>query len=184
MSPDVNQQISKSTIWLTVFGGLMLLAGGIAIALPFLFSQAIVVIMAWVFLGGGIIRLVHALQTQEAQGFWLKCAIAALYLLVSALLFTGLVGQTKSIGLGLAIGSTIFLEGVLEIVLAFQMRPQGGRNWVLASGIFSIILGILLFANRPLGAVWLIGLMVGISLIITGTWFIMLSVGIRGATTP
>jgi uncharacterized membrane protein HdeD (DUF308 family) len=180
MGLDVNQQLSNSTIWIIAFGVLMIVAGAGAIAMPFLFSGAIATIMAWVLLAGGFIRLVHAFQSRSAPGFWLKCAVGGLYLLVSLLLFTGYIGQ--SLGLTLALGIMVFIQGILEILLSLQLRPAEGRFWVLSSGVIAIVIGILLSANRPLGAVWLIGLLLGSSLIITGTWFILLALGIRGIT--
>lgn len=77
--------------------------------------------------------------------------------------------------LTLILGITIFAQGVIQVILAFGIRPARNWSWVLCSGILEIILGIFIWSEWPFNAAWIIGLWVGISLLFNGIWIITLS---------
>jgi uncharacterized membrane protein HdeD (DUF308 family) len=80
--------------------------------------------------------------------------------------------------LTLILGITIFIQGVIQVSLAFQMRrvsPNWG--WMLVSGIAGIIVGIFIWSSFPFSAVWLIGTWVGINLLFDGMWMLTLHSG-------
>ncbi len=54
-------------------------------------------------------------------------------------------------------------------MLGFQQRNEvKGWFWVVFSGITSVILGVLIFAEWPISGLWVIGLFVSIELILQG----------------
>ena len=75
---------------------------------------------------------------------------------------------------------TIFLaamfaaQGVIEIVMAFRMRPHDGWGWMLFAGIVALAVGIMIMLNLPTSAAWAIGLLVGINLFMTGWAYLFL----------
>ena len=78
---------------------------------------------------------------------------------------------------------SIFLvvQGMFEIIMAFQVRPMPNWGWMLFSGALSLLLGVMLWSGWPENSIWLIGLLVGISLISSGISRIMLSLVVRQA---
>jgi len=60
------------------------------------------------------------------------------------------------------------MEGISKVVFALTIRPFPNWGWVLASGLIGILLALILWANLPVTAVWLIGLLLGINLISVG----------------
>ena len=180
---SVNRAIQDLTIWIVALGGLLILLGFGAIVVPFLMPGAVVLALAWVFLIGGLLRIVYAFQSRPSPGFWLKMSVGLLNEVVSLLLFTKLMAPYLSISM--LLGITILLKGLLEVVIFFQLHPDSSRNWVIVSGLFSGGLGVLLITNLKSGAAWLLGLLVGLSFIATGLWFIMLSLWIdKAASDP
>ena len=176
-----NRPIQDLTIWIVALGGLLILLGLGAIAVPFLMPGAVVSALAWVLLLGGVLRIVYAFQSRPSPGFWLKMSVGLLNEVASLLLFTRLMEPYLS--LSVLLGVTILLKGLLEIAIFFQLQPGSSRNWVIISGLFSSALGLLLITNLKSGAAWLLGLLVGLSLIATGLWFIMLSLWIEEAAS-
>jgi uncharacterized membrane protein HdeD (DUF308 family) len=77
------------------------------------------------------------------------------------------------------LGIVVFIEGAIEVVLAFQMRPDANWAWVLASGILSVILGVLIWSQWPSNAPWILGVLVGVSLLTTGLWTLIISLAAR-----
>lgn len=78
----------------------------------------------------------------------------------------------------IVLGITIFLQGMIQVSLAFQMRwisPNWG--WMLVSGLMGIIFGIFVWSSSPLSAVWLIGTLIGINLLFDGIWMLTLHSG-------
>jgi len=72
-------------------------------------------------------------------------------------------------------------SGVVEIMLAFRRKPQGGWSWLLANGILSIVLAILIVIGWPLGSLVLIGYLVGFQIITCGIARIALANAARKA---
>lgn len=172
MSHDIDDKIRRSLSWLTALGVLMMLLGIAAIAEPFIATIIIARILSWIFVLVGVVRLVHAIQSRQQRGFWLMFLAALLYIVVGVLLVGNVLGAKLT--LALAFGSAILVQGILEVIAAFQLRPEDGWGWILFSGIVAIILGILILYRWPLNAGWLLGFFSGISFLFTGIWMIML----------
>ncbi len=188
MTETANQPIQPAkrpiqdlTFWIVALGVLLILLGLGAIIVPFLMPGAVTSALAWVFLLGGVIRIAYAFQSRSSPGFWLKMSVGLLNEVASLLLFTRLMEPYLS--LSVLLGVTILLKGLLEVAIFFQLQPGSSRNWVIISGLFSSALGLLLITNLKSGAAWLLGLLVGLSLIATGLWFIMLSLWIEEAAS-
>ncbi len=82
----------------------------------------------------------------------------------------------------LVIGSTIFVQGLIQVSLSLQMRGTiPNWWWMLLSGIGSIIFGIWIRSTSLLSAAWLIGNLIGIDLLFDGLWMLMLPSGQRRA---
>ena len=106
-----------------------------------------------------------------------KYGIAGIYMLMNPLL--GVVSLT------LVLAAFLLFEGTLEIALYFRIRRVRHAGWVLFDGIVTLILGILIWAQWPSSSVWVIGTLVGISLIFSGISRFMLSLAARcGCATP
>ena len=60
------------------------------------------------------------------------------------------------------------IEGISKVVFALTIRPFPNWGWVLASGLVGIVLALILWANLPVTALWLIGVLLGINLISVG----------------
>src|SRR3984893_5008224 len=73
----------------------------------------------------------------------------------------------------------LLVEGILEIALYFGIRRVRYSGWVLFDGIVTLLLSILIWAQWPSSSVWVIGTLVGISLIFSGISRFMLSLAVR-----
>jgi uncharacterized membrane protein HdeD (DUF308 family) len=83
------------------------------------------------------------------------------------------------VSLTLVLAVFLFVEGVVEIALYFGIRQVPNSGWVLFDGIITLTLGILIWRQWPSSSVWVIGTLVGISLIFSGLSRFMLSVAAR-----
>ena len=60
------------------------------------------------------------------------------------------------------------IEGISKVVFALTIRPFPNWGWVLARGLVGIVLALILWANLPVTALWLIGVLLGLQLISVG----------------
>jgi uncharacterized membrane protein HdeD (DUF308 family) len=86
--------------------------------------------------------------------------------------------------LTLLLGSFLLTEGVVELILAFRLRPQQNWTWVLSDGIITLLLGGIIWFQWPFNAPWIIGTLVGVSVLSTGVSRVMLSLNVRSALNP
>jgi heme/copper-type cytochrome/quinol oxidase subunit 1 len=97
--------------------------------------------------------------------------IAGIYMLMNPLL--GVLSVT------LLLAVFLLAEGILEIALYFRIRRVRHGGWILFDGIVTLILGILIWAHWPSSSVWVIGTLVGISLMFSGISRFTLSPAVR-----
>ena len=81
--------------------------------------------------------------------------------------------------LTLLIAAMLFVSGVFRSGLAlFTMTPLWGAS--LLSGIVSIFCGVMIAAEWPESAIWVVGTFVGVSLLMRGVATASLGWGLRG----
>ena len=86
--------------------------------------------------------------------------------------------------LTLLLASLFFIEGVLDVLLYFNLRPARGAVWVLFDGIVTLLLGLFIGIHWPSSSAWAIGTLVGVSMIISGVARVMMSLAVRKLTSP
>ena len=170
-------QARHFTGWSIVISILMILAGVLAIGLPLAAGIAVNIVVAWLLVFAGVVHLAFAWHLRGVGGVIWQVLLGVLYVGIGAYLLahpvTGLVALT------LALAIYLFLEGVLEGILSFQIRPARGWEWLLLDGIVTLILGAMIWATWPVSTEWAIGTLVGISMIFSGSTRLMLSMAAR-----
>ena len=165
----------RSILWAIV----LIIFGFLAIALPFATSYGVVVIIAWLIIFSGAFQFIHAFQSQGIGSTIWKLLVAILYLIMGIYFLLHPVIGVASFTLALAF--FFVAEGVIDLVAYFQSRSAGGSVWILVDGIVTLILGILVWRQWPSSSLWLIGTLVGISMIMTGTTRLMIGLAARRA---
>jgi uncharacterized membrane protein HdeD (DUF308 family) len=83
--------------------------------------------------------------------------------------------------LTLVLAALFVIEGVLDLILFFRMRPLHGSAWLVIDGLITLALGGMIYAQWPSSSVWAIGILVGISLMISGITRIGMTLAVRRA---
>ncbi|HEY9618393.1 MAG TPA: HdeD family acid-resistance protein [Microcoleaceae cyanobacterium] len=156
-----------------LIGALLIVLGILAIALPTVSTLFVETWAAVILISAGAAKLVYAFQTRDQGGFIWKLLLSVLYVVTGVMLF--LSPLTGILTLTLLLGSFLLTEGVFELILAFRLRPQANWSWVLFNGIITLVLGGMIWFQWPSNAPWLIGTLVGVSVLFTGLSRLMLS---------
>jgi uncharacterized membrane protein HdeD (DUF308 family) len=70
--------------------------------------------------------------------------------------------------LTLLLAAYLALDGIVELILAWRLRPVEGWRWILFSGALSLLLAALLWVEFPFSGTWAIGILVGVRLLFSG----------------
>jgi uncharacterized membrane protein HdeD (DUF308 family) len=161
-------------------GIVLLILGGIAVAVPPLATLAVTLVLGWLFLISGVIGLYTTWMMRTAPGFWWSLVSAALAILVGGMLLARPV--TGAVSLTLVLIAFFVIEGVASIMYATSHRNTPRWGWLLVSGIVDLVLAVMIFAGLPSAAAWAIGLLVGMNMIFGGAALVAMALGARNAT--
>ena len=180
MNPETPVSGAKKTSgWSMIWGILMFVCGILAISLPRVSSIEIVIVLSWLILIAGVWHLIFAFQSHSVGGFLWKILLAVLYLIAG--IYISMHPLLSVVSLTLVLAVFLVLEGIIEIALYFGLRSLQHSGWVMFDGIVTLILGILIWRQWPSSSAWVIGTLVGISLIFSGVSRFMLSFAARPA---
>jgi uncharacterized membrane protein HdeD (DUF308 family) len=155
----------------------MILAGVLAIIAPAGAGIAIAVLVGWMLIFSGVAHLAFAWQTRTAGVFVWELLLGILYGLAGAYVLvqpgTGLASLT------LALAVYLTAEGIFEFILSFALGPLPGSSWLMLDGIVTLILAVMIWRTWPSSAEWVIGTLVGVSMLFSGLTRLMLSLAAR-----
>jgi len=148
--------------WLFVLRGLAaIIFGVIAIIAPQATYLALVIVFGVYALADGVLAIIAAFQMKEFVSQWWVLLLEGLAgILVGVLVFLNL--QMSAVVLFVFVAIWAIITGIMEIIAAIYLRREIDHEWImLLSGIFSVILGILLLAfpyAGVVGLIWAIGI--------------------------
>ena len=166
MREAMRETVKRHSFWYLVQGGLMVLAGILALVYPVVSSFAVVSLLGWLLIISGIVQGISLLDARNVPHFWLQLVSVALSVIVGVLLI-------RHRGEGLLVLTLLLLvyfmiEGFSKVIFSLTIRPFPNWGWVLASGLVGILVALYLWASLPVTAIWLLGVLLGIQLICEG----------------
>lgn len=173
--------VKKAVGWSIGLSVLMIVAGILAIASPLAAGIAVNVLIAWLLVFSGCVHLVFSWYTRTTGAFLWELLVGILYIFIGVYLIVHPVAALMSLTIALAI--YLLLEAILEFALGFKLRPLPGSGWLLFDGIITLILAVMIWRTWPSSSAWVIGLLVGISMLFSGTSRLMLSLAARSVTS-
>jgi len=176
---EIQEALRKGAGWLMAFAILQIVVGMLAIAAPQIATLASAVFLGWLLLFAGVAQLVQAFQVRGWKGFGLHALGAVFYTLGGILVIARPVAGALT--LTLILSMFLVIEGGGRIGIALQHRPQPGWVGFLVGGILGVLLGAMLFMELPSSALWALGLLLGVNLVISGVSLLGLGMAARRA---
>ncbi len=177
MVTRVTPDVRSATPWSTVLSVLMISAGLVAIALPMVAGVTVTAFVGWLLFSSGVLHLVFAWRGSSAGSVVWEIVLGIAYGSIGLYLISNPASGLAS--LTLAIGLYLFFEAVLESMLSFQLRPAPGAGWLLVDGIVTFLLSMMILTTWPSSAAWVVGTLVGISMLFSGMSRLMISLAAR-----
>lgn len=172
-------EFNRETRWSMVVSLLMILAGILAIIVPPLSGIAVTLFVAWLLILAGVGHFAYTWERRHQHGSSWGWLLGVLFIIVGIRMLMFPAAALASLTLLLAI--YLFVNAGLEFALAFRLRPRDGWGWVLFDGFVALVLGIIILHRWPHNALWVIGTLVGISILFAGISRFMLSLAARDA---
>jgi uncharacterized membrane protein HdeD (DUF308 family) len=168
--------VRRNWRWVLASGLAFVSLGSLAFGYSVLVTLASVFVLGWALVFGGIFQAIHAFKVSPWNGFLLELLLAILYVVVGLVMVTH--PEAGAISLTLLLGVFFLVGGLFRIFAGTMLHPPG-RAWLLLSGVVTLLLGMLIWAEWPASGLWVIGMFVAIDMIFGGTWLIMLALNAR-----
>ena len=160
-----------------LWGILTILLGFFAIGSPLYSGLAVAVMVGIALVAAGISMTLFAFQAPSLGRGILKLLFGALTL------FVGIAALAQPdialVKLTLLLGAYFVADGIMTLIVAFNVKPQPGWGWMTFNGAVTIALGWMILRGWPLSGVWAIGILVGVRLLFAGVT--MLTLGTAGS---
>jgi uncharacterized membrane protein HdeD (DUF308 family) len=181
MSADT--QIVAKRGWSTALSVLMIVAGVLAILVPPITGIAVTILVGWLMVFNGAAHLVYAWHARLGGGLLWGILLGFIYIVAGGYLLANPVAGLATLTLVLAV--YLFVESILEFIMSYSLRPMRGSGWLLFDGIITLILAIMIWRTWPSSSLWVIGTLVGISMLFSGVARLTISLAARrGANIP
>jgi len=168
------KRASRASLVLSI---VLIIFGLLAITLPMATSIGVVIVIGWLVIFDGLAQLVHAFQSKGIGHIVWKLLVAVFYLVAGGYLLAS--PGLGAAGLTLVLGIFLFAEGIADVVAYFATRKTGSSPWMLADGVITLILGFMIWNQWPFSSLWVIGTLVGVSMVMTGTTRLMMALAVR-----
>jgi len=167
IAPDQNWRVPAGT------GIVLALLGLLAVVFPFVTGVSLSLLLGVLLVAGGIAHAVHAFSAPGWTGSAVQVVLGVVYVVAGVIFFVNPVfGLTT---LTLLVIAYLFVGGLIELVAGLGMPREANGLWIAASGAIGILLAGLLFAGFPSTALWAVGTLFGVNLLVSGV--ALLSVG-------
>ena len=149
------------------WGGIALaVVGVLALIFPVAATFAVAVMVGWLLILAGIVTIWDAFTVEGTSPFFGELLIGLLKLAFGVYLLRH--PDVSMIALTLLLAAVFMIDGAIQVVLAFELRPMDGWIWMLLAGLVSIGVALLIAAELPSISLVALGIYLGISFLCTG----------------
>ena len=178
-SPDAGlvDGIKKNAGLAVVIGVVTLIAGLLAIMSPLVAGVSITILVGAMLAISGVSQCFLAFKAGAFGRGLMVFVVGVLMTIAGVYMMNQPVAGLAT--LTIILMSYLLATGVLEIIVAVQLKPADGWGLQLFNGIVTLLLGIMLWRQFPLSGAWAIGVLFGIKMIFSGWAFVFIGRNVR-----
>ena len=158
-------------------GWLSIIFGILAIAMPWVAGQSILLMVGALVMAAGVLRMIWAFKAGSLGKGILVFLIGVLTLLAGIAVIAHPVMSSAILTVMLAV--YFFVDGFSELMAAFSLKE--GKGWLIFDAVVTILLGIMIFTGFPLAGTVAIGVFLGIKLLFVGVTMLTVRSAVRNA---
>jgi uncharacterized membrane protein HdeD (DUF308 family) len=168
------QKVGSSVKWMS---WLSIVFGILAIAMPWVAGQSILLMVGALVMAAGVLRMIWAFKAGSLGKGILVFLIGVLTLLAGIAVIAHPVMSSAILTVMLAV--YFFVDGFSELMAAFSLKE--GKGWLIFDAVVTILLGIMIFTGFPLAGTVAIGVFLGIKLLFVGVTMLTVRSAVRNA---
>ncbi len=166
LQASVEEEAHRQWGWYLTLGILLIIVGAYCVYAQVAATMASVMVLGALLLVGGAGYVVAMFTARAGAGYAFLLMLAAAFNAVVGLMLIGH-PAIGALALTLFIAILLIVGGIFRFFSAVWFRmPQYG--WVAFGGVLSVLLGLALWAQWPISALWFIGFAVGVNFIFDG----------------
>jgi len=168
-----SSRLKPSIFWPLI----MIVVGLLALSLPRASSIGVARLLGWLMVIEAGFQLIHSFRSEGVGHIVWKVLVALIYLVAGIYFLMHPFLAVAVVTLALAI--FFLVEGLVNVFSYFATQKAGASFWILVNGIISIILAAMIWRHWPTGSLWVLGVLVGVGLLMTGISRLMIALAVR-----
>ncbi len=165
--------------WIVVCGVVYLVAGVIAIGGVASATVANLLVVGSMMIVAGAAEVTSAFQIKT----WSRLLFSAsgiFYIIAGFVAFGN--PLLTAVYLTLILGAALTASGFVRIFFGFNMQHGSPWVWVVAPGVITLLLGLIIIFHWPISSLWTLAVLLSVDLIFTGASRIGLGIGLKQAS--
>ncbi|WP_411968985.1 HdeD family acid-resistance protein [Haloferax sp. YSSS75] len=177
---SMSESLQTSWRWLAIAGAIIGIIGLLAILAPFVTGLSISLLFGLFLIASGVMNFIGVFSARSWGGAIWQILLGGISIGAGVILFVNPVAGLAT--LTILVIAYLLVSGVVEVVMGLSLR--GEPNWFMAvvSGAIGILLAVMLWAGFPASAVWAIGLLFGVNLLVSGSTMVIFAYSARKST--
>lgn len=163
--------------WFVALGIALLIFGALALGNLVAATIASVLFVGALMIVGGIAQIVAAFRLRRWGGFFFWLISGVLYTGAGVLAFYNPMLAAQALTLLLAL--SLIVSGLFRIGSGMRSHPTGGWGWIVASGVVSILVGMIVVAGWPVNSLFMLGIVLAVDLTFQGVADIVFGIAIK-----
>ena len=175
------QSVREHWVLFLIEGIVLVVLGLLAIIIPPIATIAVTIFLGWLFLISGIVGSVTTFWARHAPGFWWSL-LSALVTIAAGLVLLGW-PVSGAVSITLVLAAYLVAEGIASIMFAIRHRGRlhNGATWMIFNGVLDVVLAVVIVWLLPVGALWALGLFIGIDFLLGGAALVAMALEARHA---
>ena len=163
--------LKRNANWFSFFGVIVTILGIKGLGMVVSLTLTSMIYFGVLLLVRGGVELLAAYRSREWAGFFFHLISASIGAVAGLVMVTRPAMAAETITL--FIGTLFMVEGMMLIFAGLIYRfPSWG--WMLANGLITFILGLMLWQEFPFSGLWFIGTLIAFEIITTGVSYVAL----------
>jgi uncharacterized membrane protein HdeD (DUF308 family) len=163
--------------WFVGLGIAQLVLGIIAWFDVIAFTIAGVIFIGALLVVAGAFQVAHAFMDREWGMFLLHLLVGILYVVGGLLLMDE--PLEGSVVITILVAVSLIIGGIMRIVIGARHRHMPGWWLIVASGVISLLVGLMLYVTLPWSGLWVVGTLIAVELIVHGVSWIQFGLTLR-----
>jgi uncharacterized membrane protein HdeD (DUF308 family) len=163
--------------WFVGLGIVMLIAGVLAALNLFLATVASVFYVGALMFVSGVMQMIHAFRVKSWGRFawWLISGL--IYAIGGIIAFENPILASSVLTLLLAV--TLLAAGLIRIWVGFEHRSEGSWGWVVAGGVITALVGLVIAIGWPVNSLFVLGIFLAFDLVFQGAMLVMFGLALK-----